>query len=355
MYDGDRTSGRREWTLTRATCRSPLRSRLDQFPGFWRSSRIFKKVTGDDYDREFGERQSSKRRGAQFEQNAYAGDARLLREAFAGYLGKNADDVVVRNLYDDHPGTKDDARIARLRTTRKILADGHTGQSVPDIILQPQLLLPTNEGLRPYFFIAPDLLVWSPEHGVYAPGDLKSFVVRENEVTPGDLARVRLQLGAQVLALRHEYHRLDQSIVMPAKGMLLFSKPNGLMPHAPRIEDVAGGVEAVRIGISAFLRHRQRIQDLSAGADPHTVVPDLQPHFQDSCLNSCVMAQWCRQRIAGKAADLGDAAGEALGNIDVQRAIDLMIGTIDPANDQERLIAHELQELAARHSHERAA
>src|SRR5690349_13169845 len=83
---------------------------------------FFKNVAGEDYDREFGERQSSKRRGAQFEQNAYAGDGRLLREAFAGHLGKNADDVVTRNLYDDHPGTKDDARIARLQITRGVLA-----------------------------------------------------------------------------------------------------------------------------------------------------------------------------------------------------------------------------------------
>lgn len=316
---------------------------------------FFKNVVGEDYDREFGERQSSKRRGAQFEQNAYAGDARLLRTAFADYLRKSADDVVVRNLYDDHPGTKDDSRIARLQITRKILADANAGRSVPDIIVQPQLLLPTNPGQRPYFFIAPDLLVWSPDHGVYCPGDMKSFVVRENEVAPGNLARVRLQLGAQVLALRHEYHRLDQAIAVPAQGMLLFSKPNGLIPHAPRVEDVAGGVEAVRIGISAFLHHRQRIQELGAGAEPHTVVPDLRPNFQDSCLNTCVMAQWCRQRIAGKAADMGEAAGDALGNMEVQRAIDLMSGVVEPENDHERLVAQRLRELAIQHSSERAA
>jgi hypothetical protein len=315
---------------------------------------FFKNVVGEDYDREFGERQSSRRRGAQFEQNAFAGDARLLRDAFAGHLRKNANDVVVRNLHDDHPGDKDDARIARLQIMRAILTDACRGLAVPDIILQPQLLLPTTPGQRPYFFVAPDLLVWSREHGVYLPGDLKSFVVRENEVAPGDLARVRLQLGAQVLALRHEYHRLDQARVVPAKGILIFSKPNGLIPHVPRIEDVAGGVDAVRIGIAAFLRHRQRILQLSAGADPHTVVPELHANFQDSCLNTCVMAQWCKQRIAGMAADLGDAAGEALGNIELQRAIDLMSGAAQPGNDHERLIAQHLQALALRHD-ERAA
>src|SRR6185295_19098791 len=73
--------------------------------------RFFERVVGHPYDREFGERQSSKRRGAQFERNAYAGDARLLREAFSPFLNRDPDNVVVRNLIDEYPGTKDDARI----------------------------------------------------------------------------------------------------------------------------------------------------------------------------------------------------------------------------------------------------
>lgn len=317
--------------------------------------RFYERVVGQPYDREFGERQSSKRRGTQFEQNAYAGDARLLREVFAQFLGLEADDVSVRNLLDDYPGTKDDARIARLRITRAILSDARAGRPAPNIIVQPQLLLPTRPGPKPYFFIAPDLLVRSPAHGVYLPGDLKSFVVRENEVAKSDLARVRLQLGAQVLALMHEYDRIDPNVVVSALGMLVFSKPNGLAPHAPRIEDVAGGVEAIRIGITAFLRHRQRVDDLCAGAEPYTVVADLHPHFQDSCLSTCVMAQWCRQRIADRAADMGDVAARVLGNLEMERVIGLMDGTIEPANDHERIVARHLGALAEQHSAERAA
>lgn len=317
--------------------------------------RFYERVVGQPYDREFGERQSSKRRGAQFERNAYAGDARLLREAFAPFLNRGADDLVVRNLIDEYPGTKDDARIARLRITRSILADAHARQPAPDIIIQPQLLLPTNPGPKPYFFIAPDLLVRSPRDGVYLPGDLKSFIVRENEVGRGDLSRVRLQLGAQVLALRHEYHRIDRTAVVPAIGMLIFSKPNGLMPHAPRIEDVAGGVEAVRIGIAAFLQHRERITGLTAGASPFTVVSDLRENFQDACLSTCVMAQWCRERVAGRSTDMGDVAGKVLGNMPVDQVIGLMTGAIEPRDDRERIVAEHLRTLADRHTAGRAA
>lgn len=311
--------------------------------------RFYERVVGEPYDREFGERQSSKRRGTQFEQNAYAGDARLLREAFAGVIGKTPDEIVVRNLVDDYPGTKDDARIGRLRLTRAILAQALRGEAQADIVIQPQLLIPTRPGPRPFFFIAPDILVRSARDNVYLPGDLKSFIVRENEVAKSDLARVRLQLGAQVLALRHEYDRIDPGMVVPAKGMLVFSKPNGLSPHEPRIEDIGGAVEAIRIGIAAFLRHRARIDSLRAGAEPFTVAADLVPNFQDACLSSCVMAHWCRERVAGQGGDMGEVAGEVLGDVSIDHALRLLTGVTEPTTEAERILAEQLRLLAAQH------
>ncbi|MBR1029401.1 hypothetical protein [Bradyrhizobium liaoningense] len=317
--------------------------------------KFYERVIGAPYDREFGERQSSRRRGTQFEQNAYAGDARLLRGAIAPTWNLDPDALTVRNLMDSYPGGKDDARIARLKITRTILQDAKAGRAVPDLIIQPQLLLPTRPGPRPYFFIAPDLLVRSPVTGLYLPGDLKSFIVRENEVAPSDLARVRLQLGAQILALRHEYHAIDPSIAVQTKGMLVFSRPNGLRPHAPRLEDLGGAVEAVQIGIAAFLRHRARIDGLRVGAEPYTVAADLVPNFQDSCLASCVMAQWCRQRVAGRTGDMGDAARNILGDLELGHVIALMQGSVQPANDQERIIAEQLRAIASRNGQGRAA
>lgn len=317
--------------------------------------RFYERVVGVPYDREFGERQSSKRRGAQFEQNAFAGDARLLREAIAPLWGLNPDTITVRNLFDTFPGGKEEARIARLRITRSILRDAVAGRSAPQLIIQPQLLLPTQPGPRPYFFIAPDFMFLSPDTGRYVPGDLKSFIVRENEVSAADLSRVRLQLGAQVLALQHEYHAIDTSISIEATGMLLFSKPNGLRPHAPRLEDLGGAIEAIRIGIAAFLRHRTRIDALRAGAEPFTVVSDLTPNFRDSCLSTCVMAQWCRERVAGRVADMGDSAQEALGDLSIANVIALMNGTTQPSTEHERIIAQQLRDIANQHGVGQAA
>jgi hypothetical protein len=310
-------------------------------------TRFFERVVGEPYGREYGERQSSKRRGTQFERNAYAGDARLLREALAPAIGLAPDEIRVRNLLDDYPGTKDDARVARLRITRQLLADSLAGRQAPHLIIQPQLLVPTNPGPRPYFFIAPDVLAWSQQHGVYVPADLKSFIVRENEVSRADLARVRLQLGAQSLALMHEYDRLDRGKTeVPATGLLIFSHPNGLRPHEPRTEDLRGARDAVRAGIEAFLRHRRRIDGLRAGAEPYTVAAELAPHFEEACLAHCVMSEWCRSSVAGHARDLGDAPGRLLGNLALERVAGFLLGTLAPSNDAERGIAAELRRIA---------
>jgi hypothetical protein len=171
----------------------------------------------------------------------------------------------------------------------------------------------------------------------------------------GDLLKTARELGAQVLALQHEYHAIDTSISIEATGMLMFSKPNGLRPHAPRVEDLGGAVEAIRIGIASFLRHRARIDGLRAGAEPFTVVGDLVPNFRESCLSTCVMAQWCRERVAGRVADMGDGAREALGDVSIAHVVDLMNGTVLPATEHERIIAQQLRDIAAQHGVGRAA
>ena len=309
--------------------------------------KFFEHVVGQPYDREFGERQSSRRRGSQFERNAYEGDARLLRESLAGIVGKDPEDIIVRNLLEFEPGMKDEARVRRLGMTRKILADQSAGRDCPDIVIQPQGLLPTRPGLKPYFFVSADALVLARSINRYKVCDLKSFVVRQNEVAPGDLARVRLQLAAQHLALLHDYDHVGAPFDLPAEGVLIFSRPNGLRPHDPRVEDIGGAVEAVRAAIRSFIAHRDKIQALASGAAPYTVVDDLTPHFREGCLTSCVMAQWCRDRISGRAAELGDDALDLLGDVELNRLSDLMTGRAEPTDAAERELAQALRSIAA--------
>jgi len=317
-------------------------------------ARFYRDATGREYDREFGERLSSRRRGAQFEQNAFAGDARLLREVLSDFVGLSPDEIRVRNFMDDFPGTREDARVARLRATRAILQRGVEDDG-PHLLIQPQLLVPTRPGQRPYFFVAPDIMVFDRRAGCYLPGDLKSFVVRENELSPGDLRRVRLQLAAQNIGLTHEYAAVRREISVPPTGLLIFSKPNGLHPHAPRLERLGGAIEAVRTGIIAYVRHRERIEELGGGARPHAIVDDLEPNFQEDCLSSCVMAQFCRARFADAAIDLGDDAAAALGEIGLARIAALAQGTAAPEDEREVAIAAELRRIRDELSATRAA
>jgi hypothetical protein len=79
--------------------------------------------------------------------------------------------------------------------------------------------------------------------------------------------------------------------------------------------------------------------------EPYTVTTDLEPHFQESCLASCVMAQWCRQRVAGRTPDFGDAAHEVLGEVELARLAGLKTGAVQPVNERERVIAERLRAL----------
>src|SRR5215211_1071807 len=117
--------------------------------------------------------------------------------------------MYIRDLELEVPGMSQDVRVARLARTRAIIADAIAGRRHPHLVIQPQLLIPTRPGPKPYFFVSPDYMVWEPLRRAFIPGDAKSFVVRHNEVDPGDLERTRLQQAAQVLGLRHEFGRHD--------------------------------------------------------------------------------------------------------------------------------------------------
>jgi hypothetical protein len=136
---------------------------------------------------------------------------------------------------------------------------------------------------------------------------------------------------------------------------LIFSRPNGLRPHAPRIESIGGALEAVHIGIHAYLEHRTRIEALGGRRMPHAIVDELEPHFQESCLSTCVMAQFCRTRFTDSAIDLGDDAAAILGDLALSRIEALRSGDATPRDERERVIVEHLQRIVAQTNDTRAA
>lgn len=132
------------------------------------------------------------------------------------------------------------------------------------------------------------------------------------------------------------------------RGLLIFATPYGLRPHTPRVEHLDGAVHAVSIAIEAFARHGAKIDRLRAldGAPMHLLVSELQPHFREKCMSTCVLAHHCRRQHAGRSADLGDLAVDLLGpDTDIARLVEL-IGGAHPRDQSEARMASELRRIA---------
>jgi hypothetical protein len=309
-------------------------------------------VTGRPFAGEFGERQSARRRGSRFEKNLLAppGYARLLRDALSQTVGATASSLSLRDLEHEEPGNAPGNRIRRVKLTRKILSDALTGGPIVDIVVKPVLVV--NTGFAPgdirYRYVEPDFIVWAPAKQMYVPGDLKSFVVRAGVVESAKLERVRLQLGADVIALRDEVQKIGTGLeanVAPC-GYLVFATPFGLSPDEPRLEDLSGAVSAVLRAISAFRQHRAHILALAAGAPISTVVSDLRIAFQEKCVSTCLLAEHCRSQVSDTPAVLGDAARDLLGTISISDAYRLMSGTRAPSGPDEAHLAVSLRAAA---------
>ena len=308
--------------------------------------RFYERLSGTPYRKEYGERQSAFKRGVKFEDNLFRHGGERLKQALAPLCGKDSGDIYVRNLRDECPGEREQVRFARLSRTRRIISDAISGKEFPDIVIQPQLELPVPGAPRGRRLISPDCMVWIPEHQAYTPGDLKSFVVRENEVDPGDLRNVRLQVASQILALRHEFGRHGVASNVTTKGFFVFATPFGLQNDTPRIEDLGGPIDAVQKAIEKLGSVAAEIDEKTRpdGADPRVVLREFEFNFQERCHSTCVLASICKEEVAGRPHELGDAAVAALGEgADLGRITALMTGSARPADAQEAELARRLR------------
>lgn len=311
---------------------------------------FYQQVTGEPYPKEYGERLSARRRGSKFERNAFDHQAAKLRAVMAERTGVAAEDIWVRNLEDEEPGGHEINRLRRAQRTMAILRDHLEGKRTPEILIQPQLTL-TVYGLakRERVFIAPDVLYLDRSTGRYRPADLKSFVVRGNQVAPGDLERSRLQLAIQSLALHEVLAMLGDTRHEDHVGALVFATPFGLAPHAPQEESLEASVHLMRQAIAAIARHAaliERMKSQDGAAREHLLLEDLPNNYQDRCVSSCALAGECKKRQQDRAVVLGDAAVEVLGpDMAVARAAQLLAGAT-PRDQREHEVAILLRQLA---------
>lgn len=304
--------------------------------------KFFERLTGTPYPKEYGERNSARRRGAKFERNAYQNDAALLRSALSAMIGVAEGDIWVRNLEDEVPGVRESSRIARWQRTMRILEDHVAGRPSAHILIQPQFHLTVSGlGRRPGLFIAPDLLFLQASSGRYRPTDLKSFVVRGHDVAPADLERSRLQVAIQSLALHEATSILKDPRPEDHLGGFIFATPYGLRPHEPCLEPLVASVDRVLKAIDALAHHADAIEAAKARdgtVDEMLLLDDIPNNYQERCTSGCALASVCRDREPSTSTILGDAAMRVLGKgFEISRAAELMAGAAPESPDEERI------------------
>ena len=170
---------------------------------------FYEALTKQQFEGEYGERISARRRGNKFEASLHQNNAAELRRILAPRFGYDPERMYVRNLADEIPDYMTEVHRHRYVRTMRVFADvagGCEPPSVPHLLIEPQLRLPVSDSR--FVYVAPDFAVFDPATKCYVVGEEKSMIVRAGSPDRVDLERTRRQAGAEALALRLRAHQL---------------------------------------------------------------------------------------------------------------------------------------------------
>jgi len=295
---------------------------------------FYEKYTLTDYDGEYGARPAAFARGIKFENNLTRHHATKLKIAIARGCG-----VALEYFDDSHnladrwlprdQGDSEQMHAHRLKYTRAILADLASGRPVPTLLIQPQLRLHVGPGLDDFLYVSPDYMYLPPRARMYNVGEIKDFIARDGIADPVDMERTRLQQAVEILALRAEATPLGVGDLVTNRAGLITSTPSGLGPAALVEEDLSEEVQLVAKMPAVLSAARQRLARARQPLDSslENIFDELNIHFQEGCVKSCIMASVCKKRKVGLVATLGDAASDLLGSdTEIDHVVEVMCG-----------------------------
>ncbi len=311
---------------------------------------FYEALTKQQFEGEYGERISARRRGNKFEASLHQNNAAELRRILAPRFGYDPERMYVRNLADEIPDYMTEVHRHRYVRTMRVFADvagGCEPPSVPHLLIEPQLRLPV--GHSRFVYVAPDFAVFDPVTKCYVVGEEKSMIVRAGSPDRMDLERTRRQAGAEALALRLMGDQLNLSERVRDRAIFVFSSPFDVMPHPPVEEYLHAEVSEIRRALERYQAISEELQ-VHGRRDRKKIVAratQLRINFQNSCLSSCALFYHCKSQVNGTVLVLGDEAKDAFGGTtELEHLYALADGTAEAKSAEESALTARLRETA---------
>lgn len=311
---------------------------------------FYEALTGQQFEGEYGERSSARRRGDKFEASLHQNNAAELRRILAPRFGYDPERMYVRNLADEIPDHMTEAHRSRYVRTMRVFADvarGYTPPSVPHLLIEPQLRLGVSDSR--FVYVAPDFAVFDPGTKFYVVGEEKSMIVRGGSPDRVDLDRTRRQAGAEALALRLLAEQMGLSGRVRDRAIFVFSSPFDVTPHPPVEEYLHAEVSEIGRALERYCAVSEELQ-VYGKEDKKKIAArahQLGINFQNSCLSSCALFYHCKNRVSKTVLVLGDEARDAFGSTtELEHLYALADSMAEATSAEEAALAARLREMA---------
>jgi hypothetical protein len=279
--------------------------------------------------------------GEQWEAALRSNGGRRLLDAYraTGLLDATA---TVRDLERECGGDRE----ARRAATRAFMADALAGRPTPAVLFKP--LYTVTVARRPVE-LEPDGLVRHLGTTRHRPLEIKTLRDQAGQTPRGDLAMIRLQAGAEVLALRAGASQAGDADaeqgILPVADLVLRSRL-GARPviRSLRLARELGQLTAAiaRVGrevpaLLARLPDGVRFDTPETTAAALAVVPTT---FSQACTRVCPLAGTCFRTAAdrGDIVALGDDAAEFWDGLSRPSVQALLVGSMRPDTPERRRV-----------------
>ena len=314
--------------------------------------RLREALMGEKFGGEYGERQSAKRRGSQFEARLLANDAAVLKEKVGPLIGRDPASVVIRDFSQEFPGPikiLHAVRLHRFRTILKAVKDGKLYE-VPDIIVQATVAIDVLGGSRGCLYLSPDMIVFDRRDRTFRVGEFKSFIVRKKNIEPKDLDNTRRQTAAGILGLADELIRAGLPVHNDLPSIFIFARPNGLQAYDPFEEPLRAEIVEVDRARTAMRDTGEHLAKLREGVESSNLADlamDLKINLRERCTSTCLLSTYCARREPENPAVYGDVGVRALATIKLDEIPAMLVGDPQTLAPSHRNVRDRFERAAA--------